>query len=121
MQVARSAPHFAGAQCGLQTLPRNTSGGRRLVLGGLLAICSAATFAFNNASVRRGVLTGSVAQAMAITVPIGVPLFFLAALITGQLGAVLGFSKLGLAALAGAGIIHFVWGRYGNYRATKAL
>jgi len=71
--------------------------------------------------VRRGVLTGSVLRAMAITVPLGVPLFFLAALITGQLGAVLGFSPLGLAALAGAGIIHFVWGRYGNYRATKAL
>jgi len=91
------------------------------VLGGLFASCSAATFAFNNASVRRGVLTGSVLRAMAITVPLGVPLFFLAALITGQLGAVLGFSPLGLAALAGAGIIHFVWGRYGNYRATKAL
>src|SRR5262249_52408145 len=91
------------------------------VLGGLFAICSAETFAFNNASVRRGVLTGSVLQAMAITVPLGVPLFFLAALITGQLGAVMGFSPLGFAALAGAGIIHFLWGRYGNYRATQAL
>jgi len=47
------------------------------VLGGLLAICSAATFAFNNASVRRAVLTGSIVQGMAITVPMGVPLFFL--------------------------------------------
>jgi len=80
------------------------------VLGGLLAICSAATFAFNNASVRRGVLTGSVAQAMAITVPIGVPLFFLAALLTGRLGDVLSFSTQGYVALALAGILHFVWG-----------
>ena len=91
------------------------------MLGGLFAICSAATFAFNNASVRRGVLTGSVAQAMAITVPIGVPLFFLAALVTGTLGEITGFSQQGLAALVLAGALHFVWGRYCNYRATKAL
>ncbi len=91
------------------------------MLGGLLAICSAATFAFNNASVRRGVLTGSVAQAMAITVPIGVPLFFLAALLTGRLGDVLAFSTQGYVALALAGILHFVWGRYCNYRATRAI
>src|SRR5215468_5596635 len=99
---------------------RNT-GGQQGVLGGLLAICSAATFAFNNASVRRGVLTGSVAQAMAITVPIGVPLFFLAALLTGRLGDVLTFSTQGYVALALAGILHFVWGRYCNYRATRAI
>lgn len=91
------------------------------MLGGLLAICSAATFAFNNASVRRGVLTGSVAQAMAITVPIGAPLFFVAALVTGRLGDVLEFSMQGYAALALAGILHFVWGRYCNYRATRAM
>ena len=91
------------------------------MLGGLLALCSAACFAFNNASVRRAVLTGSIAQGMAITVPLGVPLFFFAALITGNLAAVLGFSPTALAALAAAGIMHFVWGRYCNYRATRAM
>jgi len=91
------------------------------VLGALLAICSAATFAFNNASVRRGVLTGTVGQAMAITVPLGLPLFFLAALATGNLATVAGFSTKALAALAAAGILHFVWGRYCNYRATRAI
>ena len=91
------------------------------MLGGLLAICSAATFAFNNASVRRAVLTGSISQGMAITVPIGVPLFLLAALVTGHLGAVAGFSPTALAALALAGVLHFVWGRYCNYRATRAI
>src|SRR3954469_1253499 len=116
-----AAPHFAAAQCRLQALPETHLGRRQGVLGGLLAICSAATFAFNNASVRRGVLTGSVAQAMAITVPIGVPLFFLAALVSGNLTEVLNFSQRGLAALALAGAAHFVWGRYCNYRATKAL
>jgi drug/metabolite transporter (DMT)-like permease len=91
------------------------------VLGALLAICSAATFAFNNASVRRGVLTGTVGQAMAITVPLGLPLFFLAALATGNLTALMGFSPKALAALSAAGILHFVWGRYCNYRATRAI
>ena len=91
------------------------------MLGALLAICSAATFAFNNASVRRGVLTGTVGQAMAITVPLGLPLFFLAALATGNLATVAGFSTKALAALAAAGILHFVWGRYCNYRATRAI
>ncbi|MGH8639206.1 MAG: EamA family transporter, partial [Burkholderiales bacterium] len=70
---------------------------------------------------RRAVLTGSIVQGMAITVPIGVPLFFLAALGTGHLGAVLGFSPTALMALAAAGIMHFVWGRYCNYRATRAM
>jgi uncharacterized membrane protein len=91
------------------------------MLGGLLALLSAATYAFNNASVRRGVLTGTITQGMAITVPIGLPLSILAALITGNLGYVFGFSPAGIAALAAAGVLHFVWGRYCNYRATKAI
>ena len=70
------------------------------MLGAFLALCSAASFAFNNASVRRAVLTGSIVQGMAITVPLGVPLFFIGALLTGNLGAVLGFSPTALAALA---------------------
>src|SRR6266850_165690 len=108
-RICMAAPAFRWRSMRATSSPRNTIlGGRQDVLGGLLAICSAATFAFNNASVRRGVLTGSVAQAMAITVPIGVPLFFLAALLTGRLGDVLSFSTQGYVALALAGILHFV-------------
>jgi uncharacterized membrane protein len=91
------------------------------VLGGLIALLSAATFAFNNASMRRGVLTGSVLQAMAITVPIGLPISFLVAVATGSLAAVAGFSSRALIALSLSGIMHFVWGRYCNYRATRAI
>jgi uncharacterized membrane protein len=91
------------------------------MLGGLLALLSAATFALNNASVRRGVLSGSVLQAMAITVPFGVPMFLLAAAVTGSLGAVAGFSPKAMGALAIAGILHFVWGRYWNYLALRAI
>ncbi len=91
------------------------------VLGGLLAVASAATFALNNASLRRGVLTGSVAQAMAITVPMGLPIFFLIALLSGSLGAVFAFSRHAVITLLIAGVVHFVWGRYCNYRATRAI
>lgn len=91
------------------------------MLGGFIALLSAATFALNNASVRRGVLSGSVLQAMAITVPIGLPISFLVALATGSLAAVAGFSSRALFALSLSGIMHFVWGRYCNYRATRAI
>lgn len=92
-----------------------------MALGALLAVLSAAAFALNGATVRRGVLTASVSQGMAITVPIGVPLFFMAALFTGYLGSVTTFSPTSVGLLATAGVLHFVWGRYCNYRATKAM
>jgi drug/metabolite transporter (DMT)-like permease len=82
---------------------------------------SAATFAFETATARRGVLTGSVAQALSITVPLGVPIFFLVAAAVGSLGAILNFSTLAIFYLALAGVLHFVWGRYCNYRASKAM
>lgn len=91
------------------------------MLGGILGLMAAATFAFNNAAARRGVLTGSVAQAIAITVPIGVPMFLAAALMTGSLGIIADFSPMALFYLASAGVVHFVWGRYCNFRATKAM
>ena len=91
------------------------------MLGGFLALLSAATFAFETATARRGVLTGSVAQALSITVPLGVPIFFLVAAAFGALGTVLGFSAEAFAYLALAGVLHFVWGRYCNYRASKAM
>ena len=91
------------------------------MLGGLFALLAAITFALNNASARRGVLTGSLLQAMAITVPIGVPLFFVATWMAGDLAALFDFSPQAVLALAAAGIVHFVWGRYCNFRATRAM
>jgi uncharacterized membrane protein len=91
------------------------------MLGAFFAICSAATFGFNSAAMRRGVLQGTVFQAIAITVPIGVPLFLIAALIGGQLGDMFAFGWAGTGYLAAAGILHFVWGRYWNYRAVKEM
>ncbi len=91
------------------------------MLGVVLTVLAAATFAFNNASARRGVLTGSVAQGLAITVPIGVPLLLLTTLATGNLDRVMAFPADALGALALAGVLHFVVGRYGNFRAAKAI
>ena len=91
------------------------------MLGAFLALCSAATFALNNAFARRGVLTGSVFQALSISVPIGVPMFFLGALVTGSLGYFLQFSAKAYFFFALAGVLHFAWGRYCNYRAVKAI
>jgi drug/metabolite transporter (DMT)-like permease len=91
------------------------------VLGVILTLLSAATFAFNNVSVRRGVLSGTVVQAMAIAVPIGVPILLIIAALFEQLGTVADFSWQATFWLALAGIDHFVIGRYCNYRATKAM
>lgn len=91
------------------------------MLGAFLALCSAATFALNNAFARRGVLTGSAVQALAISVPIGVPMFLAGAIVTGSIGAFFNFSALSYFYLALAGVLHFAWGRYCNYRAVKAI
>jgi drug/metabolite transporter (DMT)-like permease len=91
------------------------------VLGILLSLLSAGTFAFNNASARRGVLTGSALQSIAITVPIGVPIFFLVTLVSGNLGFVAGFLPRDFLFLAMAGLLHFLFGRYCNVRAAQAV
>ena len=64
---------------------------------------------------------GSVIQGMAITVPMGAVLFALVCLVTGNLGAVGGFSAQALGWFAAAGFAHFVFGRYCNYRAIGAI
>lgn len=91
------------------------------MLGAFFALLSAATFGFNSASARRGMISGTVFQALSVTVPIGVPLFLIAALVFGQWDAIFGFSTLSYVYLCVAGMIHFTWGRYCNYRATKAM
>lgn len=91
------------------------------MLGAILALLSAATFGMNVASLRRGVLTGSVLQALVITVPAGVPLFALGCLLMGGFDSFLGLSLESWWWFSLAGVVHFVVGRYGNYRATQAL
>ncbi len=91
------------------------------MLGGFLALLSAAAFSLNNAAARRGVLSGSVLQAMAISVPFGVPFFFAGLLVFGELEDLAAFSWRQIAWLSGAGLLHFIVGRYANYRGAKAV
>jgi drug/metabolite transporter (DMT)-like permease len=91
------------------------------MLGAVLALVSAAFFGLNNATVRRGVLKTTVLQGMAITVPLGVPLFLAFALATGGFRAMAAWPVASWGWMIAAGVIHFVVGRYGNYRATLAL
>ena len=91
------------------------------MLGPLLAFASAAFFGLNNATVRRGVLKSTVLQGMAITVPLGVPMFAVFAAFMGGYGALMDWSLAAWMWMIAAGVVHFVVGRYGNYRATQAL
>lgn len=91
------------------------------MLGGWLALLSAATFAFSNVSSRRAVITGSVVQGLAISIPIGVPLFLVLALAMGSLGAVAEFELQPIVYLCLAGAFHFTAGRYCNYRAINSI
>jgi drug/metabolite transporter (DMT)-like permease len=90
------------------------------MLGALLAVLSAATFAFNNAAARRGVVTGTVIQAMSVTVPVGLVCFIPASLLAGVAGRLPTLPASGVVAMAGVGLLHYIVGRYCNYRANQA-
>jgi drug/metabolite transporter (DMT)-like permease len=89
------------------------------VLGAIFAILSAASFALNNATVRRGVVSGTPLQAMAVSVPLGVVCFLPLALLSGQLMRLPQFPRAAIGWMAGFGLLHFVIGRYCNFRANS--
>jgi drug/metabolite transporter (DMT)-like permease len=89
-------------------------------LGATLAVLSAATFALTNATGRRGVITGTAAQGMVISIPVGLACFVAVALLTGAFHDFGRYSGSALASLSAAGVLHFVLGRYCNFRASQA-
>lgn len=91
------------------------------MLGALFAVLSALSFAFSTITARRGVIGSSASFGLYITVILGVPLFAVAALATGQFFDTLDLSNEALAMLAGAGVLHFLIGRYCNYRCIDAI
>jgi drug/metabolite transporter (DMT)-like permease len=90
------------------------------LLGAVLAVLSGATFALTNATGRRGVITGTPAQGMVISMPVGLACFLTLALLTGAWHIFGRFSTSALASLSAAGVLHFVLGRYCNFRANQA-
>jgi drug/metabolite transporter (DMT)-like permease len=96
------------------------TGGKPLhLLGAVLAILSAATFALTNAMGRRGVITGTAAQGMVISMPVGLACFLALAPLAGALHDLGRFGIFGLLSLSAAGVLHFVLGRYCNLRASQ--
>jgi drug/metabolite transporter (DMT)-like permease len=91
------------------------------LLGIVYAALGAFTFALNNVAMRRGVITGSVLQGMALTVPFGGLTFLVIAAVLGELGQLAMFPTVAVAWLAGQGIVHFVLGRYCNYKSNQLM
>jgi drug/metabolite transporter (DMT)-like permease len=91
------------------------------LLGVLYAALGAFTFALNNVMMRRGVVTGSVLQGMAVTVPIGGLSFLVITIAAGELDQLVAFPPAAFAWLACQGVVHFVIGRYCNYRSNQLM
>jgi drug/metabolite transporter (DMT)-like permease len=89
------------------------------LLGILYAALGAFTFSLNNVMMRRGVVTGRVLQAMALTVPIGAVSFVVMTAAVSALGQIADFPVA--AWFAGQGVVHFVAGRYCNYKSSQLM
>ncbi len=91
------------------------------MLGALFAVLSALSFGFSTIAARRGVVGSSASYGLYITVIMGVPLFLVAAAATGQLLDTFDLSLEALGMLSAAGVLHFLIGRYCNYRCIDAI
>jgi drug/metabolite transporter (DMT)-like permease len=91
------------------------------VVGIIFALVCSAFGGVSNVGLRRGALTGLALQGLVITVLTGVPLFFVAALVSGQIFRYQSISPTNYLILALAGAIHYVIGRYTIIRAVDAI
>lgn len=91
------------------------------MLGVLFGVLAAASFGFNNASARRGVLSGGPIQGLLISMPIGIVMFGLFAWVFGQWQDTGAMTLADVGFLAAGGFMHFVWGRYCNIRSLAAI
>ncbi len=91
--------------------------------GAVLSLVSAFSFSVNAILVRRGIASAgaTASQGAFITVLLGVPFGLIAVAITGQIFNFDEISLNGYLLLALAGIVHFAFGRYCNYRAIGAV
>ncbi len=91
------------------------------MLGIVFTLISSTLFGVTTVLLRRGTVAGSAGQGLVITVIGGVPLFLIAALVSGQLFSTGDITGRGYAALTAAGVIHFLIGRYCTFRAYAAI
>jgi len=91
------------------------------MLGIFFAMVSAACFGFQNASARRGALSGTAMQGLVTSMVAGTLLFLGCTIVFGELAALERMSLTDIGFLCAAGFAHFVWGRYWNIRALGAI
>lgn len=92
-----------------------------MILPTVLALLAAFTFAANNATLRRGVVGGTLSQAMVVTLLLGTAMVWIAVLAVGGTGHLQAFPLRSTLLFSAAGLLHFGFGRYCNYRATRAM
>jgi len=93
----------------------------RFVLGVLVSLGSALAFSLSSVATRRAVLKAPVSHGTFVTVLMGVPLFLIVCLVTGQILNVADLSAKEYGLLAAAGVIHYVIGRSFNYAGVAAI
>jgi len=92
------------------------------MIGLVLALFSGASFSVSNVFVRRGVSrSGESFSILPISAFIGTLFFAIPILITGQLTQLSSISWVGLTALIGAGLLHFVLGRMTAYVSIRLI
>src|SRR5262249_60628999 len=84
------------------------------------AMLSAASVAVTNVVGRRGVVSGTPAQGMVLSNPVGVLCFLVVAILAGEITRIVEFPLAAAAWMAGVGVLHFVVGRYANFRANQS-
>ncbi len=92
-----------------------------MTVGIILAVLAAASFGFNGATVRRGVSTGAASHGMYVTIFVGLPLFIVASLASGQLFDADRMTANDYGLLIAGGLLHILVGRYFSYRAIAAI
>lgn len=90
--------------------------------GLLLALLSSLLFAVSNVFIRQAVFrTGEAFTSIPISALCGVVLFAVPLLISGEFRELASFSSLALVSMAGAGIVHFVFGRVLAYTGIRLI
>ncbi|MFM1816184.1 MAG: hypothetical protein RLZ98_2879 [Pseudomonadota bacterium] len=91
------------------------------MLGSLFALMSAIALGVHNAVARKGIISGTALQALAISLPTGAAVCLLATIAFGQVGAFLSLPWTAILWFSASGIVQFVVSRYLFYRATGAM